>query len=330
MTTHIVVENHGNRARRFAAYFTFSLVSFFLGIDVLVLWMTGGSFASHNNAVFMIWLVGLVGAVGIFQLYRLAGDGPKVAGLLGGTLVVLEPAHAQLKQFRNVATEAAIAAALPMPQLFVLEHEQRINAFAAGPAGGKTVICVSEGALRKLTREELQGVVAHEMAHLKFDDVALSKVLASGLFGLLCFTLLGKLLLLAAAVGGATRTKEGAGAGLLLAVLGLAMLVTGWIGYIAAGILDAAVSREMEFRADAEAVRMLSTSEGLIGALVKLGQQSGEFADDSLSDRLRASNPMFFGAATKRYWFDTHPPLLTRIRALNPARAAELETIMGK
>ena len=84
----------------------------------------------------------------------------------------------------------------------------------------------------------------------------------------------------------------------------------------------------MEFRADADAARMLSDSAGLVGALVKLGQESKAFPREA-SGWLGASNPMFFNVAAKRYWFDTHPPLLARIRALDPARAAELQTMMG-
>lgn len=328
MTNHIVVTSHGKRAQHFSLVFALSLMGFVLGVDLLAIWLGDGTFASVDNLKFLMFLTVFIGACGLFQLYRLTGSGAEVAKLLGGSLVVLEPVDAAWREFRNVATETAIAAAIPMPTLFVIEGDKGINAFAAGSAEKGTAVAVSAGAIRKLSRAELQGVVAHEMAHLRHEDVALSRLLASGLFGLLCFTLLGKLMLTGAAASGSTRTKEGGAGAILLGVVGLGMLVTGALGWLAAAMLDAATSREMEFRADADAARMLSDSAGLVGALVKLGQESKEFPPEA-SGWLRASNPMFFNIAAKRYWFDTHPPLLERIRALDPSKAAELQTMTG-
>lgn len=327
MTNHIVVESHGNRARHFALTFALAITGFIIGVDVLVLWVGDGTFASVDNLKFVLFLAAFIGACGLFQLQRLTGSGARVAKLLGGSLVVLDPVDPAWRQFRNVATETAIAAAIPMPKLFVIDGDKGINAFAAGTPDKGTAVAVSAGALKKLSRAELQGVVAHEMAHLRHQDVALSRLLASGLFGLLCFTLLGKLLMAGAAASGSTRSKEGAGGAALLGFIGFGMLMTGALGWLAAAVLDAATSRQMEFRADADAARMLSDSTGLVGALVKLGQESKEFPAEA-SGWLRASNPMFFKVAAKRYWFDTHPPLLDRIRALDPARAAELQTMM--
>ena len=326
MTNHVVVSSHGQRARRFALVFALSITGFILGFDLLVLWVGDGAFASVGNLKFVLFLAACIGACGLFQLHRLSGDGQKVARLLGGTVVVLEPSDAGLRQFRNVATETAIAAGIPMPKLFVLEDDVRINAFAAGTPAQGTAVCVSAGALKKLTRAELQGVVAHEMAHLRHEDVSLSRLLAAGLFGLLCFTLLGQLLMVWGANDGA-RSREDRKGSILIAI-GFCLLVTGALGWLAAAVLDAAISREMEFRADADAARMLSDSAGLVGALVKLGQESKAFPREA-SGWLGASNPMFFNVAAKRYWFDTHPPLLARIRALDPARAAERQTMMG-
>ena len=327
MTNHIVVKSHGKQARRFALMFALTIAGFLLGVDLLVLWIGDGSFASVGNFKFLFFVAALVGACGLFQLHRLTGDGAKVAQLLGGTLVVLEPSGSSPRQFRNVATEAAIAASIPMPKLFVIEGDASINAFAAGTVDKGTAVAVSAGALNKLNRAELQGVVAHEMAHLRHQDVALSRLLASGLFGLLCFTLLGRFLLTAAASGGGKSKEDGAGA-LVMGAVGLGMIASGALGWLAAGVLDASVSRQMEFRADADAVRMLSDSSGLVGALVKLGEQSKEFPTEA-SGWFRTSNPMCFNVAAKRYWFDTHPPLLERIRALDPSKAAELQTMMG-
>ena len=325
MTTHLTVANHRARTSRFAIVFVVCLAGFLFGLDLIPLWLVDGDFLSGGNAVFLILLSAPVVGGGLYQLLRLTGDGPKVARALGGSSVPLDPSDDRLKRFRNVATEMAIAAAIPMPQLFVLESDEHINAFAAGPVGGKTVICVSRGALLKLTRDELQGVVAHETSHLKQNDVGLSKLLASGVFGLLCFTSLGTMVMCAGAQanssGGSKKDKENAGG---MIALGFVVMIAGGIGWLVAGILDALVSREMEFRADAEGALLASDTTGLVGALVKIGQESGKFESDGFSDHQRAVNPMFFGAAAKRYWFDSHPPLLARIHALDQMRAAQL------
>lgn len=328
MTNHIVVTSHGSRARRFVLAFVLGFASFVIGIDLFLVWLGNGTIFSIGNLKFLFVLSALIGACGLFQARRLSGDGADVAKLLGGTMVPLEPTRKDLRQFRDVATETAIAAGISMPKLFVIEGDESINAFAAGTYEKAAAVAVSAGALKKLNRTELQGVVAHEMAHLRHKDVALSRWLASGLFALLCFSLLGKFLMTGAAAFGSTKTKEGAGGALMLGAVGLGMMVTGSLGWLAAAILDAATSREMEFRADADAVRMLSDSAGLVGALVKLGQESQEFPAGG-SGWMQASNPMFFSVAAKRYWFDTHPPLMERIRALDASKAAELKAMMG-
>lgn len=330
MTNHIVVAGHGRRIRRLASLSLLAFTGFLLAVDLPILWLLSSldSFAGTGNITFLILLGSFIGGCGLFQLHRLSGDGGKVATLLGGTQVILNPGAAELRQFRNVATETAIAAAIPMPRLFVLNREQRINAFAAGTQKEGMAVCVSAGALKHLTRDELQGVVAHEMAHLRHGDVAISRLLAAGVFGLMCFTIVGMGMLYLAGVSGKADSKEGAGGLLLFAFAGLGVILVGAAGWLAAALLDASSSREMELRADADAVRMMSDSTGLVGALVKLGIEAKEFPPEA-AGWLKPHNPMNFNASLKAYWFDTHPPLMDRIRALDPARAAELQTEMG-
>jgi Zn-dependent protease with chaperone function len=330
MSPYDTAEAHRVSVKRWSLVFAVSLGGFLVGINLAFLWLVDGTFWSGGNAFLMGMLLLIVGGCGLFQLQRLSEDGPTVARLLGGTLVVLEPQHDRLKQFRNVASEMAIASAIPMPALFVLESEERINAFAAGAAGAKTAICVSKGALARLTREELQGVVAHEMAHLRHDDVALSVRLSATIFGLLALAICGGVLLKVAAAMGSSRSKEGAGGGAVFLVAGMVMLILGGLGFLLAAVLDAKVSRQQEFRADAEAVRLMCTPAGIVGALVKLAREAGAVSGDSVSDRLGVLNPLHFRAAVKKYWFDTHPPLLERIRVLDPATAAELQLSKGR
>lgn len=331
MTNHITIESHRVRIRRLFLLSHLFIVGFLLALDFAMLWLVAepSDFLAEGNLLFLGALFAMIVGGGIYQLLRLRGDGAKVAKLLGGTLVVLDPEDPKLRVFRNVATETAIAAAIPMPRLFVLKSDRGINAFAAGTLEEGTAVCVSAGALERLSRNELQGVVAHEMAHLRHGDVAISRMLAAGVFGLMCISLLGYSIVHAGLDAEASnRSKKNEGGGVLIALAGFGIAAVGAIGWLSAQVLDACTSREMEFRADADAARMLSDTSGLVGALVKLGIESKDFPKEA-AGWLKPHNPMFFGEGAKAYWFDTHPPLLDRIRALDPAKAAELVTKMG-
>lgn len=329
MSNHIVVRARGVRIFRFAIAFSLALLAFVVGVDVLALKVSGGDFASVGNLKFVLALTGGLFACALFQFFRLRGPGAKVAEAMGAQRVGMTPGQQALKVYRNVATETAVAAGIRVPALYVLEDDKSINAFAAGDVQSGTAVCVTRGALDQLTRDELQGVVAHEMAHLRHGDVALSRLLAASIFGLVCFALAGGLIAWLAGRAGSSGSKEGVGAALVLAIGGLVIAAVGAVGWLVASVLDAATSREMEFRADADAVRMLSSSDGLVGALVKIGRESRAFPD-SARGWLDAFNPMYFGNAAKGLWFDTHPPLLDRIQALDPAKAAELRYEMGE
>ena len=331
MTNHITIESHRIRIRRLFLLSHLFIVGFLLALDFAMLWLVAepSDFLTEGNLLFLVMLFAIIVGGGLYQLLRLRGDGAKVAKLLGGTLVVLEPQDPMLRIFRNVATETAIAAAIPMPRLFVLKSDRGINAFAAGTLEEGTAVCVSAGALERLNRNELQGVVAHEMAHLRHGDVAISRMLAAGVFGLMCVSLLGYSIVHAGlAAEASNRSKKNEGGGALLALAGFGVAIVGAVGWLSAQVLDACTSREMEFRADADAARMLSDSSGLVGALVKLGIESKDFPKEA-AGWLKPHNPMCLADGATASWFDTHPPLLERIRALDRAKAAELVTEMG-
>lgn len=300
-----------------------------LGLDLLLIWMFNGTFWSTENLAFMLPLLIIVLGAATFQLFRLSKDGPAVAKLMGGTHVNASPGAPDLRRFRNVAEEIAIAANLTCPELFVLESEPRINAFAAGSMPSKTAVCVSRGALEKLSREELQGVVAHEIAHLRHDDVRLSVRLSATLFGLMAVVIAGVFLLQVAAVRDDRRKtrkerEDEKSSEAFFMASGFFLVIAGGLGWLVAAILDAKISRQQELRADAEAVRLMTSPAGLVGALVKLFDESN-MTGGSPSERSGALNPLFFRGSVKQYWFDSHPPLLDRIRALDPQRALELQ-----
>jgi hypothetical protein len=205
----------------------------------------------------------------------------------------------------------AIAAGVPMPEVYLLEQESGINAFAAGHNASNAAIGVTRGTLTTLNRAELQGVIAHEFSHILNGDMRLNVRLMGLLFGLLVIALIGRTVL-----RGATRVRGDRKGGVLIVVLiALAVLIIGYVGLFFGRLIQAAVSRSRESLADASAVQFTRDPSGLRGALVKIGASTAGS---------RLGNPeveevahMLFAPGLSRL-FATHPPLLERLKAIDP------------
>jgi hypothetical protein len=203
--------------------------------------------------------------------------------------------------------EMAIASGVPMPEIYLLEHEAGINAFAAGHTPANAAIAVTQGALDTLNRDELQGVIAHEFSHVLNGDMRLNVQLMGWLFGLFVVALIGRTLLRYAPRG----RRDGG----WLFVAALGVLVLGYVGLFFGRLLQAAVSRQRERLADASGVQFTRNPEGLKGALVKIaGVSQGSRIVEA--DAEQAAH-MLFAPGLSRF-FATHPPLTERIRALDP------------
>jgi Zn-dependent protease with chaperone function len=268
-------------------------------------------------------VVGGVGAlVGICSGVRTAslrsGGGSSVAEMLGGRQVLPLTADPDEQRFRNVVEEMALAAGVPVPAMYVLDSEGGINAFAAGYSPEDAVVAVTRGALEGLSRDELQGVVAHEFSHIVNRDIRLNIRLTGLLFGILALGLAGRILLRSMyhmRGGGKNR-------GQALAVafaLGLTLYLAGYLGVFFGRIIRAAVSRQREFLADAAAVQFTRNPAGLAGALKKIGAV-GSRIDSASAEEVSH----FFFASGLRHGlvsgvWSTHPPLVERIRRLEPA-----------
>ena len=237
-----------------------------------------------------------------------------VAVMLGGRLLE-KPATFKERQLVNVVEEMALAAGLSRPEIFIMDQEPGINAVTAGLSPEDAVISVTAGALEHLDRGELQGVVAHEFAHILNGDCALNLTMAGWLYGLLVFHALGKGLL------GLSRHQKplsprGGGRGTaLLPILGLILMSGGWLGKLFAELVQAALSRTRELLADAGAVQFTRNPKGLAGALKKI-----TFFPGALRSGQALALQSFFFASLSRGWslFRTHPPLSDRIWALTP------------
>ena len=261
-----------------------------------------------------------VGVIAIGSLYRIAslgGGGEPVAQQLGGTLVPENTAEPGLRRLRNVVEEIAIASGVPVPKLYVLEHEAGINAFAAGYSTSDAVVAVTRGALDRLNRDELQGVIAHEFSHILNGDMRLNIRLVGVLFGILMIGLIGRKILEHGRFGG-----RGKGIGAILVAALVAMLI-GYIGLFFGRMIKAGVSRTREKLADASAVQFTRQTQGLSGALKKIGGLHDGSRLNQRSDAEEVSHMLFgdgvgFDQLFAGKLFATHPPLLERIRALEP------------
>ncbi|MEY2483044.1 MAG: hypothetical protein QOK24_1572 [Verrucomicrobiota bacterium] len=242
----------------------------------------------------------------VFKTMALARGGRAVAELLDGRLVNPNSTDIHERKLLNVVEEMAIASGVPVPQVYVMDNEAGINAFAAGHSTSDAAISVTRGCMTMLTRDELQGVIAHEYSHLLNGDMRLNLRLMGLIFGILCLTVIGRILV-------QTRGKKNP-----LPLLGLALIIIGWIGVLFGRLIQAAVSRQREFLADAAAVQFTRNPGGLAGALKKIG---GLGAGSQLqAPRAEEASHLFFANGLKSSFmgFATHPPLEERIRALDP------------
>jgi Zn-dependent protease with chaperone function len=252
--------------------------------------------------------LGVISAGSFFKTLSLARGGRAVAEMLDGRLVNSNSTDAHERKLLNVVEEMAIAAGVPVPQVYVMDGEAGINAFAAGHSASDAAISVTRGAMTMLTRDELQGVIAHEFSHLLNGDMKLNLRLMGLIFGILCLTVIGRILIRA----------RGKNAWPFL-LLGLALIIIGWVGVLFGRLIQAAVSRQREFLADASAVQFTRNPSGLAGALKKIGGATE--GSELQSHRAEEVSHFFFanGLKSEFFGFATHPPLIERIKALDPS-----------
>ena len=257
----------------------------------------------------------IIGA-SLFKTSQLSAGGSQVALQLGGTLVSPATTDPLRSRLRNVVEEMAIASGVAVPDIYVLEREHGINAFAAGFSPGDAAIAVTRGALEMLDRDELQGVIGHEFSHILNGDMRLNIRLMGVLFGIMSLGLMGRMMLRGLRYTG-SGSKRGKGLPVVV-LLGLGLVILGAVGVFFARIIKAGVSRQREYLADASSVQFTRQSAALANALKKIGG----FEAGSL---IRSADPeevshMLFGTGSRLSGlFATHPPLTERIKALDPS-----------
>lgn len=320
-----------DRARRAGRWlllgFGCALAACIVLVYLALLPMTAGEYGEEialwQPGLFLIVALAVGGVIGGGSAWKVAalaaGGGEAVARTLGGRLVARNTTDAAERRLINLADEMAIAAGIPAPPVYVLEDETAINAFAAGDHPRAAVVAVTRGALDRLTRDELQGVIAHEFSHILNGDMRLNMRLVGVLHGLFMLAGAGRVLLRSG--GGRSSGKDKNG----LVVLGLVLVVAGYLTGLAGRLVRAAVSRQREFLADASAVQFTRNPQGLLGALHKVAQQASGLAHgqgEAVSHMLFDGRSSASALRSAGGLLATHPPLAERIRRLSGGRVA--------
>ncbi len=263
----------------------------------------------------------IIGLGSLYKVVEMRGGGQKIASMLGGRRINPNTMDAGERRLLNVVEEMAIASGVPVPPVYVMDNEMSINAFAAGYSPTDAVIGVNRGTINYLSRDELQGVIAHEFSHILHGDMRLNVRLIGILHGILLIAVIGYYMLRFAAYAGGGRSRRG-GKGnpaAFLFVLGIAALIIGYIGLFFGRLIKAAVSRQREYLADASAVQFTRNPDGIGGALKKIGGLVE--GSRMVTPEAETASHMFFGSAFRTSMFSlfaTHPPLQERVERIDP------------
>lgn len=326
-----VVDVRNKDVRRGLLLFLMGILAFVVSLNLLfVVWLGSAPLLSQGSLTFMGWTSGIILAASLVQLVRFARDGKRISASLGGVPLghfasVSPKAKTKAKQLQNILDELCIAAGSPRPALYIQKGHLDLNGFACGIRPDQWCITVTEGAVMRLSRDEMQALMAHELAHLTTGDTRNSILICAYIGGLASISLIG----IVVASAGAGKGKEGAA----LALAGLLISILGGVGLLSSSLLEARLSRRQEFRADAEGVRLTRHAEGMVALLVRLAEETvaadGRDRGWDTSWDAFCARPLNFGRAAKTFWFDSHPPLVERIRVFDPAAAEKVENLLS-
>jgi Zn-dependent protease with chaperone function len=314
------------RTKWLVVYFILAILGVMLSVYAIALMVM--SFLGHPvdlwmPGVFVIAALGSGGLMGTGSLYKtmqLSGGGSVVARDMGARQIDAHTTDTDERRYVNVVEEMAIASGVPVPEIWIMDDELGINAFAAGTEPGNAVVAVTRGCIQRLTRDELQGVIAHEFSHILNGDMRLNMRLMGLLFGVLMISMIGKVLFHALRfmpMRSSRNDKNGGAAGIMIALFlaGIGLMLVGSLGVFFGRLIQAAISRQREYLADASAVQFTRNPEGISGALKKIGGQ--EYGSKIESPKAAEASHLFFAdGGMFSYGLATHPPLDVRIRAI--------------
>ncbi len=268
---------------------------------------------------------GTIGLASLGKIVSLRSGGSKVARDMGGTIVTPDTRDPLRRRLYNVVEEIALASGTPVPDVFVMEGEPGINAFAAGYSASDAAVAVTQGTLERLNRAELQGVVAHEFSHILNGDMRINIRMMGVIFGIMVIAILGRKFLHASRFRVSSSRNNNGGA---IVAIGLALMVVGYIGLFFARWMKSALSRQREYLADASAVQFTRDPEGISGALKKIAAYSHSSYLNSDSEEV---SHMLFGTGYRSLMFATHPPLEQRIARIEKGfKASDIAALAKK
>ena len=313
---------HQDKARRNTSKLVVIYVAAVIGL-ILFIWVpvtialsssSKGQVATgdHLQALFLIGLAvcAVIGIGSLFKTLALRAGGPVIAESLGGRALQSGASDPLERRIVNVVEEMAIAAGCPVPAIYLLDEEMGINAFAAGFSLDDAAIGITRGCAEQLTRDELQGVVAHEFSHIFNGDMKLNLRLIGILAGITLLSTIGYILFRSGMHASRSNRKEGNSAAAGMLAIGGVLYIGGCLGGFAAALIQAAISRQREFLADSSAVQFTRNPDGIGGALKKIGgfKSGSKIRNPTVTE----TRHMFFSLALNAA-FSTHPPIEERI-----------------
>lgn len=315
--------------RKLISLFALAVLSLIIVTNVLVIAIFGFAETSTTGTTGMaaaadfqfdittFLLIGaLVSAVvllgSLYKISALSGGGARIAEMMNGRLLVSGTQDSAERRVLNVVEEMAIASGTPVPPVYLMD-EPGINAFAAGYTPSDAIIAVTRGTIDTLSRDQLQGVVAHEFSHILHGDMRVNIRLIGVLHGIMILGIIGYYLLHSGRYS--RRSKDSGG----IVFLGLGLVVVGFVGTFFGNLIKAAVSRQREYLADASAVQFTRNPDGIGQALMQIAKhQEHSYLQNPKS--VEISHALFeegqVSALSRLY--ATHPPLEDRIRAVLP------------
>jgi len=308
-------ERARSHTKRMLILFVLAVAAIVFAVDFVMLIAFGAvgrhGYSANPTGALVGSTVLVLAVIGLSTLYKvstLRSGGAAVARQLGATQVEERTQDFAHRRLRNVIEEIAIASGVPVPQIYILEDESAINAFAAGYTPADAAVTVTQGCLDKLTRDELQGVIAHEFSHVLNGDMRLNIRLMGVVFGILVIGIAGRKL-----IENTGRSRDSGG----VVAFGIAILIIGYIGVFFGRLIKAGISRQREYLADASAVQFTRQTVGIAGALKKIGglAQGSKLASAETEE---VSHMLFGDGVGYSALFATHPPLDARIKILEP------------
>lgn len=263
-----------------------------------------------------------------YSMYQQYG-GSYVAESVGAVAVDPMTRDIKLRQLLNIVQEMSVAAGVPTPAVYVLSARE-INAFAAGMSQDKAAVTVTTGCLDLLSRDELQGVIAHEFSHIYNGDMRIGLQLAAMVMGFFILLYVGFRVLQFSSFSSSERYSDDDGDSRRgpnpILLVGVIFIVAGIITWFCGAILKSAVSRQREYLADASAVQFTRNPRGIANALRKIAGQS---VSDMPRSGMAFSHLYLEDRSAFSGLFATHPPLEKRIAAIEGHDVDLLKEISG-